>query len=178
MSYYSCFSVINNIIVHAVLTTYLVVIFIYSKNIFFRSSPVHIFGNSNSLHSYARPPLAGSAPNLSRGHLRERRRVRVNFHLYQASYRGIMFWNIPYQSCLYAPWHFFWQLNWLHSNMFYLFCKSGQQWIRIWSFLNVLIIFWWWRHGLVTFLALHSLVLLPQRFAHLQTSVHTHTYSQ
>lgn len=44
---------------------------------FFRSSPVHIFGNSNSLHSYARPPLASSAPNPSRGHLRERRRVRV-----------------------------------------------------------------------------------------------------
>lgn len=47
---------------------------------FFRSSPVHIFGNSNSLHSYARPPLASSAPNPSRGHLRERRRVRVTFH--------------------------------------------------------------------------------------------------
>ncbi|XP_068614362.1 HMG box-containing protein 1-like [Brachionichthys hirsutus] len=43
-----------------------------------RSSPVHIFGNSNSLHSYARPPLASSAPNLSRGHLRERRRVRAS----------------------------------------------------------------------------------------------------
>ncbi|XP_077601193.1 HMG box-containing protein 1-like [Stigmatopora nigra] len=42
-----------------------------------RSSPVHIFGNSNSLHSYARPPLASSAPNPSRGHLRERRRVRA-----------------------------------------------------------------------------------------------------
>lgn len=46
----------------------------------FRSSPVHIFGNSNSLHSYARPPLASSAPNPSRSHLRERRRVRVTFH--------------------------------------------------------------------------------------------------
>ncbi|XP_008310035.1 HMG box-containing protein 1 [Cynoglossus semilaevis] len=43
-----------------------------------RSSPVHIFGTSNSLHSYARPPLASSAPNLSRGHLRERRRVRAS----------------------------------------------------------------------------------------------------
>lgn len=43
----------------------------------FRSSPVHIFGNSNSLHSYARPPLASSAPSPSRVHLRERRRVRV-----------------------------------------------------------------------------------------------------
>uniref|UniRef100_A0A8C9XR28 HMG box-containing protein 1 n=1 Tax=Sander lucioperca TaxID=283035 RepID=A0A8C9XR28_SANLU len=43
-----------------------------------RSSPVHIFGNSNSLHSYARPPLASSAPNPSRGHLRERRRVRAS----------------------------------------------------------------------------------------------------
>uniref|UniRef100_A0A8C5EDB5 HMG-box transcription factor 1 n=1 Tax=Gouania willdenowi TaxID=441366 RepID=A0A8C5EDB5_GOUWI len=37
-----------------------------------RSSPVHIFGTSNSLHSYARPPLASSAPNPYRGHLRER----------------------------------------------------------------------------------------------------------
>uniref|UniRef100_A0A3Q3DDQ2 HMG box-containing protein 1 n=1 Tax=Hippocampus comes TaxID=109280 RepID=A0A3Q3DDQ2_HIPCM len=43
-----------------------------------RSSPVHIFGNSNSLHSYARPPLASSAPTPSRGHLRERRRVRAS----------------------------------------------------------------------------------------------------
>ncbi|XP_077373788.1 HMG box-containing protein 1 [Festucalex cinctus] len=43
-----------------------------------RSSPVHIFGTSNSLHSYARPPLASSAPNPSRGHLRERRRVRAS----------------------------------------------------------------------------------------------------
>ncbi|XP_075996121.1 HMG box-containing protein 1 isoform X2 [Genypterus blacodes] len=42
-----------------------------------RSSPVHIFGSSNSLHSYARPPLASSAPNPSRGHLREHRRVRA-----------------------------------------------------------------------------------------------------
>lgn len=51
---------------------------------FFRSSPVHIFGNSNSLHSYARPPLASSAPNPSRGHLRERRRVRViTSHCYE-----------------------------------------------------------------------------------------------
>ncbi|XP_061780563.1 HMG box-containing protein 1 [Nerophis lumbriciformis] len=41
-----------------------------------RSSPVHIFGNS--LHSYARPPLASSAPIPSRGHLRERRRVRAS----------------------------------------------------------------------------------------------------
>uniref|UniRef100_A0A3Q3WFK6 HMG box-containing protein 1 n=1 Tax=Mola mola TaxID=94237 RepID=A0A3Q3WFK6_MOLML len=45
------------------------------KNAPHKSSPVHIFGNSNSLHSYARPPLAGSAPNPSRGHLRERRRA-------------------------------------------------------------------------------------------------------
>lgn len=52
---------------------------IYNIVIIFRSSPVHIFGSSNSLHSYARPPLASSAPNPSRGHLRERRRVRVNF---------------------------------------------------------------------------------------------------
>ncbi|XP_061533088.1 HMG box-containing protein 1 isoform X1 [Phycodurus eques] len=43
-----------------------------------RSSPVHIFGTSNSLHSYARPPLASSAPSPSRGHLRERRRVRAS----------------------------------------------------------------------------------------------------
>ncbi|XP_053283397.1 HMG box-containing protein 1 [Pleuronectes platessa] len=44
-----------------------------------RSAPVHIFGNSNSLHSYARPPLASSAPNPSRGHLRERsRRIRAS----------------------------------------------------------------------------------------------------
>ncbi|KAM9814461.1 HMG box-containing protein 1 isoform 2-T2 [Syngnathus typhle] len=43
-----------------------------------RSSPVHIFGSSNSLHSYARPPLASSAPNPSRGHLRERRRARAS----------------------------------------------------------------------------------------------------
>ncbi|KAM8860886.1 HMG box-containing protein 1 [Synchiropus picturatus] len=43
-----------------------------------RSSPVHIFGNSNSLHSYARPPLASSAPNPTRCHLRERRRVRAS----------------------------------------------------------------------------------------------------
>uniref|UniRef100_A0A8C2XUJ6 HMG box-containing protein 1 n=1 Tax=Cyclopterus lumpus TaxID=8103 RepID=A0A8C2XUJ6_CYCLU len=43
-----------------------------------RSSPVHIFGTSNSLHSYARPPLASSAPTPSRGHLRERRRVRAS----------------------------------------------------------------------------------------------------
>uniref|UniRef100_A0A1A8G7P8 HMG box-containing protein 1 n=1 Tax=Nothobranchius korthausae TaxID=1143690 RepID=A0A1A8G7P8_9TELE len=43
-----------------------------------RSSPVHIFGSSNSLHSYARPPLASSAPNPSRGHFRERRRVRAS----------------------------------------------------------------------------------------------------
>uniref|UniRef100_M4APT5 HMG box-containing protein 1 n=1 Tax=Xiphophorus maculatus TaxID=8083 RepID=M4APT5_XIPMA len=47
-------------------------------NINSRSSPVHIFGNSNSLHSYARPPLASSAPSPSRGHLRERRRVRAS----------------------------------------------------------------------------------------------------
>ncbi|KAI4825151.1 hypothetical protein KUCAC02_020849 [Chaenocephalus aceratus] len=40
-----------------------------------RSSPVHI---SNSLHSYARPPLASSAPIPSRGYLRERRRVRAS----------------------------------------------------------------------------------------------------
>ncbi|KAJ8269125.1 hypothetical protein COCON_G00117320 [Conger conger] len=44
-----------------------------------RSSPVHIFANSNSLHSYARPPLASSsAPSPARGHLRERRRVRAS----------------------------------------------------------------------------------------------------
>ncbi|KAM6960848.1 HMG box-containing protein 1 [Aplochiton taeniatus] len=43
-----------------------------------RSSPVHIFANSKSLHSYARPPLASSAPSPSRGHLRERRRVRAS----------------------------------------------------------------------------------------------------
>ncbi|XP_046890392.1 HMG box-containing protein 1 [Hypomesus transpacificus] len=44
-----------------------------------RSSPVRIIATSNSLHSYARPPLASSAPNPSRGHLRERsRRVRAS----------------------------------------------------------------------------------------------------
>ncbi|XP_035281176.1 HMG box-containing protein 1-like isoform X1 [Anguilla anguilla] len=44
-----------------------------------RSSPVHIFANSNSLHSYARPPLASSsAPSPAHGHLRERRRVRAS----------------------------------------------------------------------------------------------------
>ncbi|XP_010901522.1 HMG box-containing protein 1 [Esox lucius] len=44
-----------------------------------RSSPVHIFATSRSLHSYARPPLASSAPSPSRGHLRERsRRVRAS----------------------------------------------------------------------------------------------------
>ncbi|KAJ8261861.1 hypothetical protein GJAV_G00159300 [Gymnothorax javanicus] len=44
-----------------------------------RSSPVHIFANSNSLHSYARPPLASSsAPTPAHGPLRERRRVRAS----------------------------------------------------------------------------------------------------
>uniref|UniRef100_A0A8C7V3W5 HMG box-containing protein 1 n=1 Tax=Oncorhynchus mykiss TaxID=8022 RepID=A0A8C7V3W5_ONCMY len=44
-----------------------------------RSSPMHIFATSRSLHSYARPPLASSAPSPSRGHLRERsRRVRAS----------------------------------------------------------------------------------------------------
>ena len=42
-----------------------------------RSSPVHIFATSNSLHSYARPPQASSAPSPARSHMRERRRVRV-----------------------------------------------------------------------------------------------------
>ncbi|KAK1788872.1 hypothetical protein P4O66_015787 [Electrophorus voltai] len=43
-----------------------------------RSSPVHIFASSNSLHSYARPPLASSsAPGPARSHMRERRRLRV-----------------------------------------------------------------------------------------------------
>ncbi|CAB1313358.1 unnamed protein product [Coregonus sp. 'balchen'] len=54
-----------------------------------RSSPVHIFATSRSLHSYARPPLASSAPSPSRGHLRERSRrassesesgTRLRFH--------------------------------------------------------------------------------------------------
>lgn len=57
----------------------------------FRSSPVHIFGNSNSLHSYARPPLASSAPNPSRGHLRERRRVRVTSHFCKTSSSSVIF---------------------------------------------------------------------------------------
>ncbi|KAM9570563.1 HMG box-containing protein 1-like [Salvelinus alpinus] len=44
-----------------------------------RSSPLHIFSTNRSLHSYARPPLASSAPSPSRGHLRERsRRVRAS----------------------------------------------------------------------------------------------------
>ncbi|KAL7858282.1 hypothetical protein AOLI_G00183840 [Acnodon oligacanthus] len=44
-----------------------------------RSSPVHIFASSNSLHSYARPPLASSsAPSPARSHMRERRRVRAS----------------------------------------------------------------------------------------------------
>ncbi|XP_042562280.1 HMG box-containing protein 1 isoform X1 [Clupea harengus] len=42
-----------------------------------RSSPVHIFATSNSLHSYARPPQASSAPSPARSHMRERRRVRA-----------------------------------------------------------------------------------------------------
>uniref|UniRef100_A0AAY5ECF8 HMG box-containing protein 1 n=1 Tax=Electrophorus electricus TaxID=8005 RepID=A0AAY5ECF8_ELEEL len=44
-----------------------------------RSSPVHIFASSNSLHSYARPPLASSsAPGPARSHMRERRRLRAS----------------------------------------------------------------------------------------------------
>ncbi|XP_065133500.1 HMG box-containing protein 1 isoform X1 [Paramisgurnus dabryanus] len=43
-----------------------------------RSSPVHIFTSSSSLHSYARPPLSSSsAPSPARSHMRERRRTRV-----------------------------------------------------------------------------------------------------
>ncbi len=43
-----------------------------------RSSPVHIFSSSSSLHSYARPPLSSSsAPSPARSHMRERRRTRV-----------------------------------------------------------------------------------------------------
>ncbi|XP_018602537.1 HMG box-containing protein 1 isoform X1 [Scleropages formosus] len=48
-----------------------------------RSSPVHIFATSNSLHSYARPPQASSSapssgPSPSCGYGRERRRVRAS----------------------------------------------------------------------------------------------------
>uniref|UniRef100_A0A8C1SGQ7 HMG box-containing protein 1 n=1 Tax=Cyprinus carpio TaxID=7962 RepID=A0A8C1SGQ7_CYPCA len=44
-----------------------------------RSSPVHIFSNSSSLHSYARPPLSSSsAPSPARSHMRERRRTRAS----------------------------------------------------------------------------------------------------
>lgn len=44
-----------------------------------RSSPVHILGTSNNLHSYARPPLtSSSAPSPSTGRTRERRRVRAS----------------------------------------------------------------------------------------------------
>ncbi|XP_076863730.1 HMG box-containing protein 1 isoform X2 [Brachyhypopomus gauderio] len=43
-----------------------------------RSSPVRIFASSNSLHSYARPPLASSAPGPARSHTRERRRLRAS----------------------------------------------------------------------------------------------------
>ncbi|XP_056596373.1 HMG box-containing protein 1 isoform X3 [Triplophysa dalaica] len=44
-----------------------------------RSSPVHIFSSSNSLHSYARPPLwSSSAPSPARSHMRERRRTRAS----------------------------------------------------------------------------------------------------
>ncbi|XP_062338739.1 HMG box-containing protein 1-like isoform X1 [Osmerus eperlanus] len=44
-----------------------------------RSSPVHIFGTSNNLHSYARPPLTSSStPSPSRGNTRERRRIRAS----------------------------------------------------------------------------------------------------
>ncbi|XP_059392002.1 HMG box-containing protein 1 isoform X1 [Carassius carassius] len=44
-----------------------------------RSSPVHIFSNSSSLHSYARPPLSSSsAPRPARSLMRERRRTRAS----------------------------------------------------------------------------------------------------
>uniref|UniRef100_A0A8C1IJZ0 HMG-box transcription factor 1 n=1 Tax=Cyprinus carpio TaxID=7962 RepID=A0A8C1IJZ0_CYPCA len=44
-----------------------------------RSSPVHIFSSSSSLHSYARPPLSSSsAPSPARSHMRERRRTRAS----------------------------------------------------------------------------------------------------
>uniref|UniRef100_A0A671NYS2 HMG box-containing protein 1 n=1 Tax=Sinocyclocheilus anshuiensis TaxID=1608454 RepID=A0A671NYS2_9TELE len=44
-----------------------------------RSSPLHIFSNSSSLHSYARPPLSSSsAPSPARSHMRERRRTRAS----------------------------------------------------------------------------------------------------
>ncbi|KAG7454550.1 hypothetical protein MATL_G00260970 [Megalops atlanticus] len=44
-----------------------------------RSSPVHIFATSNSLHSYARPPLPSTrVPSPIRSHWRERRRARAS----------------------------------------------------------------------------------------------------
>lgn len=115
---------------------------------FFRSSPVHIFGNSNSLHSYARPPLASSAPNPSRSHLRERRRVRVTYHFSPLKKNA-------------GSVNSYWQIGELFS--------TGQQWIWVWSFLNVFIFFWRWRHGLVSVLALYSLALFPERYAHTLT---------
>lgn len=44
--------------------------------------------------------------------------------------------------------------------------STGQQRIWVWSFLNVFIFFWWWRHGLVSVLALYSLALFPERYPH------------
>lgn len=69
--------------------------------LFFRSSPVHIFGNSNSLHSYARPPLASSAPTPSRGHLRERRRVRVISHFWNPNNHTILLTHWSFRSKIY-----------------------------------------------------------------------------
>ncbi|KAM6986873.1 HMG box-containing protein 1-like [Aplochiton taeniatus] len=44
-----------------------------------RSPPVHIFGTSSNLHSYARPPppSSSSSPSPSLGHMRDRRRNRT-----------------------------------------------------------------------------------------------------
>ncbi|KAM3859059.1 HMG box-containing protein 1-like, partial [Diretmus argenteus] len=44
------------------------------------SSPVHIFGTSSNLHSYARPPsaISSSVPSPPRGRGRERRRSRTS----------------------------------------------------------------------------------------------------
>lgn len=97
---------------------------------FSRSSPVHIFGNS--LHSYARPPLASSAPNPSRGHLRERRRVRVTFHLQHQPFEKLRIFH----SCrlsdyflLNTVWHVYW--NYLfyccHCKMFFHYLQASSE---------------------------------------------------
>lgn len=90
-------------------------------NLFFacRSSPVHIFAHSNSLHSYARPPLASnSAPSPARSHMRERRRTRVEYLAvdYNWIIRTYMHMAMGYV-------HFYdfmiWQLHYTQINLLY-----------------------------------------------------------